>query len=385
MYKIALKMLIEDRAKYLGMILSLSFSAMIITQQAGIFIGLMRRTYGPITDTNQADIWVMDPNVRMIDDSNPMRFNELFRVRSVEGVAWAVPLYRGQIRARLKDGTMQLCTVMGIDDATLIGGPPRILDGALTDLRRPDAIIVDNVGAGDKLARREGPGDQKIPLQVGGVIELNDKRAIVVGISELTRTFLSYPVIYTTYSRAVSYAPFERKLLSFILVKALPSIAPRDLCKKITQRTGLAAYTNKEFERKTVMYYLKNTGIPINFGLAVLLGLLVGAAIAGQIFYNFTTDNLKYLALFSVMGASKQLLARMTILQALWLALLGWGIGTGAAALLGFLTSRTELAFHLPWQLFVATGILMVAICIGSALISMRRIYGLELATVFKR
>ena len=113
--------------------------------------------------------------------------------------------------------------------------------------------------------------------------------------------------------------------------------------------------------------------------------LLVGAAIAGQIFYSFTTDNLKYLALFSVMGASKKLLVHMTLLQALWLALLGWGIGTGAAALLGFATSKTELAFYLSWQLLVITGILMVAICMGAALISMRRIYGLELATVFKR
>jgi len=60
MYKIALKMLIEDRAKFIGMVLSLSFSALIITQQASIFVGIMMRTYGTITDTPQAEIWVMD-------------------------------------------------------------------------------------------------------------------------------------------------------------------------------------------------------------------------------------------------------------------------------------------------------------------------------------
>ena len=81
---------------------------------------------------------------------------KLFRVRSVEGVAWAVPLYRGLIRARIKDGTMQLCTVIGIDDATLIGGPPRILEGDLHDLKGPDAIIVDKIGAEEKLASRRG-------------------------------------------------------------------------------------------------------------------------------------------------------------------------------------------------------------------------------------
>ncbi len=52
---------------------------MIITQQAGIFIGLMKRTYSSISDTAQPDIWVMDESVRMVDDSSPMRYNELFR------------------------------------------------------------------------------------------------------------------------------------------------------------------------------------------------------------------------------------------------------------------------------------------------------------------
>jgi putative ABC transport system permease protein len=386
MYRIALKMLIEDRAKYLGMVLSLSFSALIITQQSGIFLGLMRRTFGSITDTNQADIWVMDPNVRFVDDSNPMRKQELFRVRSVEGVKWAVPLYKGQIRARVGDGSIQICSLIGIDDATLIGAPPRIIEGRLEDLRRPDAIIVDRLGgAEDKLARRQGPGLSKTPLQVGDTLELNDKRAYVTGICESTRSFQSNPVIYTTFKRALSYAPYERKLLSFILVKAQQMVSPKALCEKITARTGLAAYTQDEFEWRTVNYYIANTGIPINFGLAVLLGLLVGAALAGQIFYNFTTDNLLYLGLFSLMGASKGLLARMILLQALWLGFLGWGIGTGLSSLVAFATAKTELAFHLPWQLLLLTGFLMASICSLSALVSIRRIYSLELARIFKR
>ncbi len=385
MYKIAIKMLTEDRAKYIGMVLSLSFSALIITQQSGIFLGLMRRTFGSITDANQADIWVMDPNVRFVDDVSPMRYNALFHVRSVEGVAWAAPLYKGEIRARLDDGTMQMCTLLGIDDATLIGGPPRMVEGRLEELRRPDAIIVNKIGAEDKLARSQGPGLPKVPLRVGEAIELNDRRAFVVGICEVTRSFQSNPVIYTTYKRALAYTPYERKMLSYILVKAQSSVSLKELCKKISARTGLAAYTKDEFAWKTMSYYMLETGIPINFGIAVLLGLLVGAAIAGQIFYNFTTDNLPYLALFAIMGASRRLLARMTIIQALWLAFLGWSIGTGAAALLGFVTSSTELAFYLPWQLLVLTGVLMAAICAMAALISIRRIYALELATIFKR
>jgi putative ABC transport system permease protein len=85
------------------------------------------------------------------------------------------------------------------------------------------------------------------------------------------------------------------------------------------------------------------------------------------------------------MGASRGFLARMTLVQALWLAFLGWGIGSGLAALIAFLTAKTELAFFLPWQLLLITGALMAVMCSLAALISIRRIYTLELATLFKR
>ena len=60
---IALKMLMGDRAKFLGIVMGLTFSALLIMQQGSIFCGLMRRTAGQILDITGADLWVMDPNV----------------------------------------------------------------------------------------------------------------------------------------------------------------------------------------------------------------------------------------------------------------------------------------------------------------------------------
>src|SRR5512135_1230863 len=120
-YRIALKMLVGDRGKYLGIIMGLTFASLLITQQSSIFTGLMTRTYGSITDLSQPDIWVMDPKVLFIDDIKPLQDTELYRVRGVEGVEWAVPLYKSLLKARLEDGNFQICNVFGLDDATLIG------------------------------------------------------------------------------------------------------------------------------------------------------------------------------------------------------------------------------------------------------------------------
>jgi putative ABC transport system permease protein len=115
---IALKMLIGDRAKYIGIIIGLTFASLLITQQSAIFTGIMTRTYSFLTDVGLPDIWVVDPQVQYIEDIKPLRDTEVLRVRGMEGIEWAVPMYKGSLRARLDNGTFQGCVVIGLDDET---------------------------------------------------------------------------------------------------------------------------------------------------------------------------------------------------------------------------------------------------------------------------
>lgn len=386
MYLYAIKMLVGDKAKYISIIIALSFASFIITQQAAILLGIMKRTYSFISDTSQPNVWVMDPTVQYIDDIKPLKDTDLYRVKSVPGVAWAVPLYKGTIPARLKSGVFQTCIFIGIDDATFIGEPPKMLEGKIEDLRIDGAVIVNNVGAETKLASppKSGKG-APISLRVGDVMELNDNRAYVAGICEVSRTFQSQPVVYTTYDRATTFVPLQRKLLSFVLAKTEEEINPSELCERIKSQTGLAAYTTRGIQLLTVMYYMKNTGILINFGVAILLGFIIGVAIAGQTFYNFTLDNLPFFGVFKAMGAQGQLLVSMILLQALLVSAIGWGIGVGAAAGFGYLLHNTELSFSMPFILYVVSGLSILIICLFAAFFSMRKVLKIDPAIVFKK
>ena len=383
MLSYALKMLVGDKVKYIGIVLGLCFASFIITQQAAILVGIIDRTFGFITDTSQPNIWVMDPSVQFIDDIKPLKDTSLYRVQSVDGVDWAVPLYKGTIQARLHNGTFQTCVFIGIDDATLIGGPPIMLKGRLEDLRIEDGVIVNDVGAEDKLAVHNAEGEL-IPLTVGDRMELNDNRAYVVGICQVSRTFQSQPVIYTTYSRATTFVPSQRKLLSFIIAHSKPGFNPEEVCRQITMETGLVAYTPEQLKHLTLLYYIKYTGLFVNFGLAILLGFVIGTAIAGQTLYNFTVANLPYFAIFKAMGADNTMLVKLILAQALFVSAIGWGIGMGFAALFGYATQGTELSFSLPMKLYVMSGTCILVISLLSALICMRRITKLDPAIVFK-
>jgi putative ABC transport system permease protein len=312
-----------------------------------------------------------------------MQDTVLYRVRGVEGVEWAVPLYRGFQRARLNNGNFQTCIVMGLDDATLIGGPPEMVAGRLADLRRQDSVIVDEVGARGLLAKVK-PDGSRTPLQIGDTLEINDHRAIVVGLCKVSRSFNSQPVVYTTYQRATTFAPFERKLLSFVLVKAKPGVDHHALCQRLTAETRPAAYTQQGFINRTWNFFFENTGIPVNFGISVTLGFFVGVAIAGQTFYQFTLENLKHFGALKAMGTSNRQLLKMILLQAGVVGTIGFGLGVGLAAAIGWVTRNTELSFRLPWQLLLGSAVAVLLICALASIISLWKVMKLEPAIVFK-
>jgi putative ABC transport system permease protein len=375
---IALKMLTGNQGKYLGIILGIGFATLLIAQQASIFCGLMLQTSGQIRDIQGADIWVMDPNVQFSDDVKPLSDSDLYRARGVPGVAWAVPLYKGMTRSRLEDGNFQQTILLGLDDATLVGAPQNMLLGSVFDLRKPDAVIIDVEGY-KQLWPREEP-------RIGKRFEMNDKEAEIVGICRASRTFQTFPVVYTRYSQALQFVPTERKVLSFVLADAIEGVSVDEVCRRIEQQTGMRAVTGQQFEWITMKYFMEKTGIPFNFGITVALGFIVGTAIAAQTFYLFTIENIKQYGALKAMGAGNVTLLAMIMLQALLVSFIGFGLGIGAAAWFGKIANApgSRLAFYMPGEVFVGVALAVAAISVLSSLLSMQRVMVVEPAVVFQ-
>jgi putative ABC transport system permease protein len=376
---IALKMLTGNRPKYYAIVFGISFASMLMTQQLSIFVGLMRNTASQIRDIQGADVWVMDPSVQFIEDIKPLTENDLYRVRGVPGVRWAVRLYKGMASARLEKGNFKQFSVIGLDDQTFVGAPPMIL-GSLADLRRPDAIVLDQRGYEFLFPNQ--------PLRTDWVVEMNDRRAVVVGICKSSPSFQTFPIAYTRYSQAIFYAPQERRIMSFILAQGEPDVPKEEVCRRIMDRTGLLAMTQSGFSWRTIDYYLKRTGIPVNFGITVALGFIIGAAVAGQTFYLFTLDNLKQFGALKAMGMTNGRIIGMVLVQGLVVGVIGYAIGFGLAAIaeevLAWRIKGIPPASYMAWQIPLLTASAAALIVVGAALVSLRRVMRLEPASVFR-
>lgn len=377
---LAWKMLTGDRTKYLGIVFGVAFGTLLIAQQSSIFVGLMRRTSSQIIDISSADIWVMDQRQRNVDDIRPMPDSRLHRVRGVAGVEWAVRLSKSMVRVRTLNGDFTQGIPVGLDDASFTGAPHEMLQGHHLDLRRPDGVILDIDGY-----RQLFPGDT---VTVGRVLDMNDRRAVVVGICRVTPPFQTFPVIYTRYSAAVQFMPRQRNTLSFILARADSGQDHQVLAERISQQTGLKAMTWDQFFWLNIGYYIENTGIPVNFGITVTLGFIVGGAIAGQTFYLFTLENLKQFGSLKAMGVTNLRLISMILLQATLVGAMGYGIGLGASAGFFELMERSGQAdlrgMWVPWQVAAIAAVAVGLIVVLSSLLSLRRVLVLEPAVVFR-
>lgn len=375
---LAIRMLTGDRSKYLSLIFSVTFATLLMTQQVSIFMGIVTRAASQIVDVRDAELWIMDNKVRYIDEAPYLPSNDLQRVRGVPGVEWAVRFHKSNLTARLSDGNFRNVMMLGVDDATLVGAPTRMVAGNLQDLTLPNAVFIDKAGY-----EYMWPGE---PYQLGREFHINDRRVVLAGVCRASAPFTTLPVLYTRFSEVERFLPANRNLMNYILAKPVAGADPIAVCNQIEQQSGLMALSQDQFFWRTVNYFLGSTGIPINFGITIGLGFLVGAAVAGQTFYLFTLENLKQFGALKAMGVTNARLIGMILLQASIVSGIGYGLGMGMTALFFTLTGRIApmAGIHITNIAAAGVGGAVVIIILLTSVFSLRKVLFLEPAVVFR-
>lgn len=372
-------MLVGDEAKYLGMVFGVAFATLLLSQQSSIFTGLVGRAATTVSDVRDADVWVMDPRVRSVEGPWPMPETALWRVRGVAGVAWAAPLLKTTTTLIVPDGSLQTAGLIGVDDASLAGLPPTMLAGRRDDLRAAGAVLMDGAGWQFLFGQR--------PFEPGTTLQINDTRAVIVGLVDAGAQFSTQVTLYTRYTTAVSLAPGGRARLSFVIARAAPGLSPDEVAARITAQTSLKAASSTAFARETSDDVIGNTGIPISIGVVVALGIVVGIVVVALTFSLFIRDNLRQFGALKAIGVSNVRLLGMVAVQGAMVGAAGYGVGIGLAAFIIDSGARNALAlrgFTLPWQVAGLAGLAVTLIIGVAGVTSIRRVLVTDPASVFR-
>lgn len=378
MIGVAMKMLMGDPVKYFGLVFGIGFATLLMSQQASTFVGLLTWGANSVLDVKQAQIWVMDPRVKQADQGEALSDQALYRVRSVEGVAWAVPYFRTTASIKTAQGDIAAVTLVGVDNQSMVGLPDENLANSIAAIRGRNAAILDANTAGRIW---NGPLN---PL--GQIAEINDNRIEITGLTSSLTTFQGLPTIYMKYTDAIAITPPTRNKLSFVLVGAKEGEDLAALSKRISDATGLKAQTRKEFADAGTRFIVENTGIPISFGASIGLGVLVAIVITALTLAMFIAENLKNFGALKAIGVTNQQVLVMVLSQALLVGFIGYGLGIGGTAAFLYLGQADPAlrGFKPVSEIVFGVGALVALIVTCSALFSVQKVLKMDPAIVFR-
>ncbi|PMP87703.1 MAG: ABC transporter permease [Desulfurella sp.] len=372
--KIALKLLTNDRGKFFTLILGITFAVFLMNQMTSMFAGIIRKSTSNVININ-AKMWVMDPSVENDMNSIPMPNYVLDYVRSIKGVAMAVPIYFGYGLAKLANGKYQSVSIIGLDDTTLFGRPP-IIKGNLNKIYNSDAFI----GVKDSDYKKIGsPG-------IGSILSINDHRAIIVALANTTSGGLfGIPTLYTTYTRATRDLPQTRYFISYILINPKSS---KDIpyIQKQVKKLGYKALTQKQFQKTIENFYEYKTGMGISIMMMTLISFIVGLSIAGQTFYAFVLENLEKFGALKAIGAKKYELVSIILFQVSVTSFIGYGFGIMISSLVIAISKANiqNYAAVVTYKNMLVAFLMVLAIAGFSSYIGIRKVLKIEPFDVFR-
>ena len=372
--RVAYKLIVNDRAKFGALLVGITFAVFLMTMMTSMFGGILGKASSTVTNVG-ARVWVMDPGVNSVASSVPMPDYVLDAVRSINGVRYAVPLYSGAALVKLRNGTYQAVTVIGLDDATLLGRP-NLVEGKIEDLYGENAFAVVRDSEYSKL---DSP-------KIGTEFELNDHRAVITGIGEVAVSGLfGIPTLYTTYNRAIQYIPSMRFTVSFVLVEP-KSEASIPAIKGVVKAMGYEALTAREFKEKIANFYKYQTGVGTNVLLMTVISFVVGLSISAQTFYTFILENLEKLGALKAIGARGSVLVSMILFQATFTSLTAYGLGIGLASLtIAAVKLRLpSYAATVTLSNLVTAFVMVVIIAAVSSFIGIRKVIRIEPFEIFR-
>jgi putative ABC transport system permease protein len=375
MWQLAIKAMWGDRPKLLASLLGVAFSVVLVNLQAGLLVGLVQKA-SLLVDHGRADIWVGRRSIKNVDVVSfiPERWAQ--RIRSVAGVERADPYLVMFSTITMPDGRFESVQVVGCEPGSLLGNAWNVTHGHPEAVRQPDAIIVDVCDA-EKLG---------FP-RIGDVREINGHRARIVAQTEGIVGFTTNPYVFTTLEQArqkyaAGVAPGH---CSYFLVKAKPGADLAALTAQIQQCVPeLDVYDRDTYSRLCMEYWLTRTGVGISFGLAALLGLLVGLAVVAQTLYASVTQRAREFGTLKALGADDGCVARFLLVQALASAVIGSILGLLVALALGWALTSPRAPVVLTMQAALLSVGLMTLVCLLAAWLPYWRLKKIDPAGVLR-
>jgi len=379
MIRTALRFILYDKAKSIGVVVGIVISIFLIGQQVGTLTFLMRLMGGLVDNSNKkwGQIWVVDNITNNANELTKLDESLVREIRSVQGVENTYPVVVASAMVKFPNGKSSPVVLVGSEAPTFVAGPKKekILSGNLMDLAEDAAVSGDFFD--------QGTFDNS--LDIGKRLEINGKEAFIRLQTRDARGFAG-SFFYTTLSKARFYGNFPDNKVSAVAVQVKPGQSISAVAKEINQTFyGVRAWKTEDLQSETIRFITISSNIGTSVGSLVLFAIISGFFIISLTLFSSTLDHLRDYGTLKAIGATNAYVRNLILMQSFIFAIAGYVIAliliflfkwavTGAGLIIQY--SILEL-----FVLFVITVFISVG---GSLVFSIRKINNVEPASVFR-
>ena len=373
MVSVARRNLFNDKTRLAITLVGIMFAVVLMTAQIGAYMAFVSNA-SQLIDNSPADIWITAKNTVNVDSAKPFSENKINKVRETRGVLWIEKIAQTWGLMKLKSGGTESVQIIGFDTESGVGGPWRMKEGNIKDVKVGNSIIID-----ESSLRRLG-------VKLGDKVEIFDKQTEIVGISQGVRSFTTYPIAFTSYKTAKKFSRImDYDQTTFVLVKLEHGVNANEVVEKLREKmSGVDVYTKEQFSRKTRMYWSIQTGMGLGVGITVLLGFIVGTVVVGQTIYSSTMEHIREFGTLKAIGATNLDIYKIILQQAIINASIGYALGLLFTLLTKNLYERLGVVLILTPKLLISMFFITSIMCIISSFISIQKAAKVDPVIVFR-
>ncbi len=373
---LATKSLLHDKLRFFITVSGVAFAVTLVFVQVGLFLGLMDNASLSIEQID-ADLWVTSRNTPNVDFAHTFPETYIKRVRSIPGVARADNLIVWFMNVSLPTGAVEGTEVYALESFGTWNFPRRdsIVEGNVEDLRRGPYMVLD-----DSAKKRWGA------FAVNDYREVLGRRLKVIGRTVDNKSFTTTPLTFMDYRLAQSLNESDlRGNTTYILVKLAPGADAEAVRHEIRRRLPYNdVFTKREWAERSRSYWIDSTGLGLNMYITVFLGCLVGIVVVAQTLYTSTMEHIREFGTVKAIGGGNGDIYRILGKQALIAAIAGFALGALQAFALRPVMAKIDLKLIIPNSLYVLVLAGAIALCLGAAVISFRKVATIDPALVFR-
>jgi putative ABC transport system permease protein len=363
---------LHDRTRLVVTSLGVAFAVFLMIFQGSLLIGFVKAA-GKIIDATDSDLWIAPRGVVCFDFAATLdgRFQEI--ARGISGVESVSRLSVNFVGYRMPDGQQRIVVLVGADPDVGLRFPRPYLPRS-QDAIEPEAILVDETNA-QELKVYAVPSD----------VEINGLRAHIAGTVRGFSSFLGSPYAFSSYEDAARYSRAGNEKVAYLTVRVAKGYDVNSVRDKLaSELPEVNVWTHAEFERRSQLYWVGQTGAGAAILTAAVLAFLIGLVLVSQTIFATTMERLEEFATLKALGASKGFVAKIVIAQALAFGLAGGAVGA-LCAIPGVQFAQKAVAWiYTPLWLIPAVLLPAFLMCVLASVVSIRTALSVEPARVFR-